>query len=91
MMKVIFALSDIASIKDKRSVVRSARDRLIRRFHLSAAETDLQDSLSFAELGAALVSNDKDFGEKVLQKAFLMLENETPARIEDVSFYSEEF
>jgi uncharacterized protein YlxP (DUF503 family) len=91
MMKVLLALSSVGSLKDKRQIVRSMRDRLQRKFHLSAAEVDLQDSLSFAEIGAALVSNDKDFGEKVLRKAFTMIEDDVPARIQDVSFYSEEF
>jgi uncharacterized protein YlxP (DUF503 family) len=58
---------------------------------MSAAEVDLQDSLSFAQIGGALVSNSKTFGESVLQKAFAMIENETPVRIQDVSIHSEEF
>jgi uncharacterized protein YlxP (DUF503 family) len=91
MMKILFALSGVESLKDKRRIVRSVRDRLQKKFHLSAAEVDLQDSLSFAEIGAALVSNNKDFGETVLQKAFTMIEDDVPARIQDVSFYSEEF
>jgi uncharacterized protein YlxP (DUF503 family) len=90
-MKILFALSGVESLKDKRRIVRSVRDRLQKKFHLSAAEVDLQDSLSFAEIGAALVSNNKDFGETVLQKAFTMIEDDVPARIQDVSFYSEEF
>jgi uncharacterized protein YlxP (DUF503 family) len=91
MMKVLFALSGVESLKDKRRIVRSVRDRLQKKFRLSAAEVDLQDSLSFAEIGAALVSNDKDFGETVLRKAFAMIEDDVPARIADVSFYSQEF
>jgi uncharacterized protein YlxP (DUF503 family) len=91
MLKVVFALSDIGSIKDKRRIVRSACDRLRGKFHLSAAETDLQDSLAFAEIGAALVSNDKNYGETVLRKAFAMLEDDVPARIQDVCFYSQEY
>jgi uncharacterized protein YlxP (DUF503 family) len=91
MMKVLLSLSGIESLKDKRQIVRSVRDRLQQKFHLSAAEVDRQDSLAFAEIGAALVSNDKDFGEKVLQKAFTMIEADVPARVQDVCFYSEEF
>jgi uncharacterized protein YlxP (DUF503 family) len=91
MIQVIFQIPDVDSIKAKRQIVRSVRDKLQRRFHLSAAEVDLQDSLSFAQIGGALVSNSKTFGESVLQKAFAMIENETPVRIQDVSIYSEEF
>jgi uncharacterized protein YlxP (DUF503 family) len=58
---------------------------------MSAAEVDLQDSLAFAQIGGALVSNSRAFGESVLHKAFEMIENEVPVRIQDVSIYSEEF
>jgi uncharacterized protein YlxP (DUF503 family) len=91
MIQVIFQIPDVDSIKAKRQIVRSVKEKLQRRFHLSAAEVDLQDSLSFAQIGAALVSNSRAFGESVLQKAFTMIENETPVRIQDVSIYSEEF
>jgi uncharacterized protein YlxP (DUF503 family) len=91
MLQVIFQIPDVDSIKAKRQIVRSVKDKLQRRFHMSAAEVDLQDSLSFAQIGGALVSNSKTFGEQVLQKAFAMIENETPVRIQDVSIYSEEF
>jgi uncharacterized protein YlxP (DUF503 family) len=91
MIQVIFQIPDVDSIKSKRQIVRSVKEKLQRRFHVSAAEVDLQDSLSFAHIGAALVSNSKTFGESVLQKAFMMIENETPVRVQDVSIYSEEF
>jgi len=91
MIQVIFEIPDTHSIKDKRNVVKSVIDKLKRRFQLSAAEVDLQDSLSFAQIGGALVSNSRVFGEKVLNKALQMLENEGIMRIQDVKIHSEEF
>jgi uncharacterized protein YlxP (DUF503 family) len=88
---MIFEMPDIGSIKDKRRIVKSIKDKLERRFHLSAAEVDLQDSLAFAQIGGALVSNSRTFGETVLNKAFKMIENEIPVRIQDVKIHSEEF
>jgi uncharacterized protein YlxP (DUF503 family) len=52
MIQILFELEGIDSIKAKRSVVRSCRDKLQRRFHLSAAEVDLRSSPNF-EFGAA--------------------------------------
>jgi uncharacterized protein YlxP (DUF503 family) len=80
----------VSSIKDKRRIVQSIKERWYRRFRVSAAEVDLQDSLSFAQIGCAIVSNAKDFGEAVLNKALAMVEEE-PVRIYDVSIYSQEF
>jgi uncharacterized protein YlxP (DUF503 family) len=91
MIQMILEIPDADSIKVKRRIVRSVKDKLQRRFRLSAAEVDLQDSLSFAHIGGALVSNSRSFGESVLQKAFAMVENEVPARIQDIQIHSEEF
>ncbi|MHC6202587.1 DUF503 domain-containing protein [Breznakiellaceae bacterium SP9] len=91
MIQFIFEIPDVDNIKEKRRIIRSIRDKLQQRFHLSAAEVDLQDSLSFAQMGGALVSNSKSFGETVLQKAFLTIEREMPVRIQDVRIHSEEF
>jgi len=91
MIQLIFEIPDVDNIKDKRRVIRSIKDRLQRRFHMSAAEVDLQDSLSFGQIGGALVSNSKAFGESIMQKAFQMIENEIPVRIQDMSIHSEEF
>ena len=91
MIQLIFEIPDVESIKEKRKIIRSIKDKLHRRFHISAAEVDLQDSLSFAQIGAALVSNSRTFGETVMHKAFDMIENEMPIRIQDIRIYSEEF
>ena len=91
MIKMIFEIPDIGSIKEKRRIVSSVKDKMQRRFHLSAAEVDLQDSLCFAQIGGAIVSNSRVFGESVLRKAFAMIEQEVPVRIQDMSIHSEEF
>jgi len=91
MIQIIFEIPDSTSIKEKRRVVKSVIDKMRRRFHLTAAEVDLQDSLAFSQIGGAIVSNSKTFGEKVLQKAFDLIEKETPVRIQDMKIYSEEF
>jgi len=91
MIQILFEIPDIGSIKEKRRIVSSVKQKLERRFHLSAAEVDLQDSLTFAQIGGAIVSNSKSFGESVLRKAFTMIENEVPVRIQDMSIRSEEY
>jgi uncharacterized protein YlxP (DUF503 family) len=91
MIQLIFEIPDVLSIKDKRRIVNSLKEKLQRRFHMSAAEIDLQDSLSFAHVGAAVVSNSRQFGESVLHKALAMIENDVPVRIQNVQIHSEEF
>jgi hypothetical protein len=91
MIQFIIELPEASTLKDKRQIVRSVRDRFQKKFRMSAAEVDLHDSVSFAQIGGAIVSNSKDFGESVLNKAFALVESELPVRIHDVSIYSEEF
>jgi len=91
MIQIIFEIPEIANIKEKRRVIKSVLEKMKKRYHLSAAEVDLNDSLSFAQIGGALVSNSKTFGESVLQKAFDMVEKETNVRIQDMKIHSEEF
>ena len=89
MLLAILELPDLESIKDKRKIVVSLRDRLIRKFHVSAAEVDLHDSLSFSQLGVALVCNDKQHGERVMQKVLTFIEDHAPGRIQEVQTHTE--
>jgi uncharacterized protein YlxP (DUF503 family) len=91
MIQLIIELPDIDSIKAKRRIVHSLRDRLRTRFRVSAAEVDLQDALSFTQIGCALVSNSKQFGETVMQKILSFCEDEVPGRIQDVQITSEQY
>ncbi|MDR1047655.1 MAG: DUF503 domain-containing protein [Treponema sp.] len=91
MIQFIFEIPEVDNIKEKRRIIRSLKDKLQRRFNMSVAEVDLQNSLSFAQIGGALVSNSRSFGETVLQKAFQMVERDLPVRIQDMSIHSEEF
>jgi len=91
MMQIIFEIPDIGNIKEKRRVIKSIMDKMRKRYKLSAAEVDLQDSLSFCQIGGAIVSNSRVFGETVLQKAFNMIEKENAIRIQDMKIHSEEF
>ena len=63
------ALPGCSSLKEKRSIVRSLRDRLRRKFNVSVAETALHDRHGRAALTIALVATDGRFAESVLEKA----------------------
>ncbi len=82
-------LPPMESIKDKRRIVSSIKEKLYQKFRLSVAEVDLQDSLRYAQIGAAYVSNSKSFGESVLQKALSFVEDNWDGRLEDAEVFSE--
>jgi uncharacterized protein len=89
MLDIVIELPESTSLKDKRSVVSSVKHRLRNRFRVSCAEVDLLDSLAFAEIGAALVSNSKEFGEAVMHKALAVAEDEFGLRVHDAQIHSE--
>ena len=89
MLALIIELPESTSLKDKRRVVSSLKTRLRTQFRVSCAEVDLLDSLSFSEIGAAIVSNSKEFGESVMHKALAVVENELGVRVYDAQIHSE--
>ncbi len=91
MLQVIIEIPESGSLKDKRRIVKSIKDKLRTRFHVSCAETDLQESLRFAQLGAAIVSNSAEFGEAVMRKALAVIEGELSLRLHDSAIASERF
>ena len=60
-------LENSHSLKDKRHVVKSLRDRLRNKFNVSVAEIDCQDLWQRAVVAAVTVSSDKVQAERVLQ------------------------
>lgn len=91
MIQFIVELPEATNIKEKRRLIKSLNDRLVRKFRMSVAEVDLQQSLSFAQIGAAYVSNSTQFGESVMQKVITFIENEAPGRVHDISVHSEQY
>ena len=55
------------SLKDKRQVVQSLKDRLRHKFNVAVAEIDGQDLWQRATVAAVTVSPSRDFAEKVLR------------------------
>lgn len=55
------------SLKEKRHVVKSLKDRLRHKFNVSVSEIDDQDLHNSAVIAAAVVSSSRPFAEKVLR------------------------
>lgn len=73
------------SLKDKRTIVKSLKDRLHNRFNVSVAETAHQDLWQRCELTAAVVSTDRRHAESVLRAADQLVAGADGARIVDTS------
>ena len=62
-------LSGCSSLKDKRRVIKSLKDRLHNRFNVSVAETDHHDLWQRAELSCCVVAVDKRQADSILSSA----------------------
>jgi uncharacterized protein YlxP (DUF503 family) len=91
MFQFILEIPGSASLKDKRRVIKSLKDRIQSKFKVSVAEVDLQSSIKFAQIGVALVSNSKRYGESVMQKILSFVEENTPGRMIDAKIMTEHF
>lgn len=60
-------LENSHSLKDKRHVVKSLKDRLRSRFNVAVAEIDHQDLWQRSAIAAVTVSPDHGQAERVLQ------------------------
>ena len=60
-------LDESHSLKEKRHVVQSLKDRLRNKFNVSVAEIDHQDTWQRATLAAVTVASDHTHATKVLQ------------------------
>jgi hypothetical protein len=60
-------LENSHSLKDKRHVVQSLKDRLRGKFNVAVAEIDYQDLWQRAAIAAVTVSSDRTHAEKLLR------------------------
>ena len=67
-LRVRFGIFDARSLKDKRRVTKSLKDRLAGRHNVSVAEVDDLDHRQAATLALAMVANQTRFVESALHR-----------------------
>ncbi|MFH1278659.1 MAG: DUF503 domain-containing protein [Candidatus Eisenbacteria bacterium] len=72
------------SLKAKRSVVKSLKERIRNRHNVSVAEVDHHDLWQRATIGVAVVSNEKVHAERTLAAVIRFVESEPRAEMIDV-------
>ncbi|MCC6676810.1 MAG: DUF503 domain-containing protein [Phycisphaerales bacterium] len=77
-------IHDAESLKDKRRVVRSVKDRLHREHQVSVAEVDRLENPSVAVLGLALVGREGRHVGEVLDQITAKLRASTEAELGDM-------
>ncbi|MDD9304808.1 MAG: DUF503 domain-containing protein [Desulfobacter sp.] len=78
-------LFGISSLKAKRKIVKSMIARISNTFHVSIAETDLNDSLEWAQIGFAIAGRDARKINSQIDKIFNMAHDMGLAYIADTT------
>ena len=84
--ELTLGLFDVASLKEKRSVVRRVVDRTRQRFPVSIAEVDEQDLLAVAVVAFAIVSSNRRFVNSLVDKVVAAIDEMGLARLESHDF-----
>ncbi len=71
-------LPGVASLKEKRSVLKSLIARLHKEFNIAVAEVDLHDAWESAAIGVAIVSTEAGHAEAVLERILRWIERNRP-------------
>ena len=66
-------IPDSGSLKGKRHVIRSLKDRVRQRFNVSIAEVGENEMWQRTVLGIACVSNDRKFADQVMSKILVLV------------------
>jgi len=83
LLQVELTIPSADSLKAKRMVLRSLKDRIRKNFNVSIAEVDDNDQWQSAVLAVALVSNDKRFANRVLSKVVDFIESSRDLVVDD--------
>jgi uncharacterized protein YlxP (DUF503 family) len=75
------SLPECRSLKEKRMVVKSLKERLQHRFRVSVAETRHHEVWSRSELTAAVVTSDRGQADSILDKIDAFVERDGRALI----------
>lgn len=83
-LKVTLYIPESGSLKSKRRVLRSIKDRLKTHFNVSVAEVEFHDLWQKAGIGIALVSRDRKHADQSLQKILNRIESYRLAEVVSV-------
>ena len=84
-LQIELLLRGNTSLKGKRQVLKSIKDRTRRKFNVSIAEVDHNDLWQRATLGICCASNDKVHANRVLSEVVNFIEGNFQAELLDYS------
>ncbi|KUJ96642.1 MAG: hypothetical protein XD41_0402 [Desulfonauticus sp. 38_4375] len=84
-LKVTFRLHGIFSLKEKRKISSSLKQKLRNKYNISIAEVENQDSTDFLTIGVSTLSNEMRQTESILSKVKDSIEAMTSEEIVEIN------
>lgn len=78
-LRVSLSIPHANSLKDKRRVIKSLKDKLRNGFNVSVAEIGDQDIWRSALLGVAVISDDSAYANGVISRVQDLIQNRSEA------------
>ena len=82
-LQVELIIPHSGSLKEKRMVIKSIKQRLQNKYNRSVAEIDHQDLWQRALLGIAMVSNDRRFLNQAMDKILTFVDDQDQIQVID--------
>ncbi len=84
-VKIEFYLHGVFSLKEKRNIANSIKQKLRNKFNISIAEVESQDNMNRLVLGMVFVSNNSKMIQRISDKLINTIERITSEEILDIS------
>ena len=84
-LQVSFEIPDSFTIKDKRSVVSSLKQRIRNVFNVSIAETSHQKNINYGGFAVVFVATDKQYAHRLMSKLISFFEKDKRIVLMDIS------
>ncbi len=81
--RISLMLGESSSLKDKRAVLRKIKDRVHHKFNCAIAEVGDQDAWQSAQVGFAVVSNERGFTQSMVQRILAFIDDMAVAKMVD--------
>ncbi len=90
-LRMVLYLPENRSLKGKRGVVRSIKQRVANKFNVSIAECDDHDDWQRITLGIAQVGNDRDHVDRSLRQVSAFVETLALAQPGEQTFHFDNY
>ena len=82
-LSIDFFIPHAQSLKDKRMVIKSIKDRVRNKFNVSVAELDRDDKWQTSTCGISMIGNDRRYIDGCLQNILSRVESMDAVQVSD--------